>query len=268
MGLFVRKVKTASGATAVQIAEKRRGVRTIIEHIGSAHTEAEVAALVQVAKDRIAGDQQELELQLPVLAGERAGTVSAAPAGPVVTSTASRILWEVLEQVYDRIGFNAVGNEVFKKLVLARLVEATSTADTIRVLEEIGVSAPGLRTIWRTLAKCVAEDWRDSASRMAYSFAAAKHGATGLGVVLYDVTTLYFEATDEDELRKVGMSKERRVDPQIVVGLLVDRDGFPLEIHCFEGNKAETLTLIPVLKSFQDRHEVKDLVVVADAGDC
>lgn len=80
------------------------------------------------------------------------------------------------------------------------------------------------------------------------------------------MTTLYFEATDEDDLRKVGMSKERRVDPQIVVGLLVDSSGFPLEIHCFEGNKAETLTLIPVLRSFQDRHGTRDMVVVADAG--
>jgi hypothetical protein len=47
------------------------------------------------------------------------------------------------------------------------------------------------------------------------------------------VTTLYFEAENEDDLRKVGYSKERRIDPQIVVGLLVDRTGFPLEIGCF-----------------------------------
>ncbi len=80
------------------------------------------------------------------------------------------------------------------------------------------------------------------------------------------MTTLYFEANDEDELRKVGMSKERRVDPQIVVGLLVDSGGFPLEIHCFEATLAETFTLVPVLHSFQDRHQVQDLVVVADAG--
>ncbi len=65
-------------------------------------------------------------------------------------------------------------------------------------------------------------------------------------LVLYDVTTLHFETDDEDALRKVGMSKERRVDPQIQVGLLVDPAGFPLEVHCFEGNKAETMTLIPV----------------------
>jgi transposase len=83
---------------------------------------------------------------------------------------------------------------------------------------------------------------------------------------LYDVTTLYFEAEKEDDLRKVGYSKERRVDPQIVVGLLVDRHGFPLEIGCFEGSKAETATIIPVVKQFQDRHHLADMVVVADAG--
>ena len=67
--------------------------------------------------------------------------------------------------------------------------------------------------------------------------------------MLYDVTTLYFEADKEDDLRKVGYSKERRVDPQIVVGLLVDRRGFPLEIGCYEGNKAETLTIVPIVKA-------------------
>ena len=84
--------------------------------------------------------------------------------------------------------------------------------------------------------------------------------------ILYDVTTLYFEAEKEDGLRKVGYSKERRVDPQIVVGLLVDRRGFPLEIGCFEGNTAETTTILPIIRAFQDRHGLADMVVVADAG--
>ena len=77
---------------------------------------------------------------------------------------------------------------------------------------------------------------------------------------------LHFEAEKEDALRRVGMSKEHRVDPQVQVGLLVDPSGFPLEIHMFEGNKAETKTLIPVLTAFAERHTVADMVVVADAG--
>jgi hypothetical protein len=90
----------------------------------------------------------------------------------------------------------------------------------------------------------------------------------GLSLLLYDVTTLYFEAEDEDALRKVGFSKERRVDPQIVVGLLVDRSGFPLEIGCFKGDTAETTTIVPIITSFLHRHDLADtpIVVAADAG--
>ena len=77
---------------------------------------------------------------------------------------------------------------------------------------------------------------------------------------------LYFEAEKEGDLRKVGYSKERRVDPRVVVGLLVDRRGFTLGIGCYEGNKAETLTMIPIIKQFQERHDLADMVVVADAG--
>ena len=84
--------------------------------------------------------------------------------------------------------------------------------------------------------------------------------------MLYDLTTLHFESDVEDRLRKVGMSKERRVDPQVTVGLLTTASGFPLEVHLFEGNKGETTTLIPVLTAFAERHQVPDLVVVADAG--
>ena len=77
---------------------------------------------------------------------------------------------------------------------------------------------------------------------------------------------MHFEAAEEDSLRRVGYSKERRVDPQIIVGLLVDRHGFPLEIGCWEGNKAETHTIVPIIEAFAARHEIADLVVVADAG--
>jgi transposase len=87
-----------------------------------------------------------------------------------------------------------------------------------------------------------------------------------VSLCLYDVTTLYFEADEEDDLRKVGFSKERRVDPQIVVGLLVDRQGFPLEVGCFEGDHAETRTIVPIVKAFAKRHQITDTVVVADAG--
>lgn len=61
------------------------------------------------------------------------------------------------------------------------------------------------------------------------------------------------------------MSKQRRVDPQILAGLLVDPNGFPLEAHEFAGNKGETVTLLPVLDAFRARHHATEIVVVADA---
>ena len=87
----------------------------------------------------------------------------------------------------------------------------------------------------------------------------------GLALCLYDVTTLYFETEHEDDLRRVGYSKERRVDPQVIIGLLVDRHGFPLQVG-WEGNKAETATIIPIVEAFQAAHGIADLVIVADAG--
>lgn len=77
---------------------------------------------------------------------------------------------------------------------------------------------------------------------------------------------LHFEAEKEDGLRSVGFSKERRVDPQIVVELSVDWAGFPLKITCFEESKAEKATILPAIEAFKARHEIENMVVVADAG--
>ena len=256
MAPFVRRVKTSSGATAVQIVEKRGGVRRIVEHVGSAHDELELAVLMQVAREALNAGQDELDLGL----GERSRPVSSAR----VLSTSSRILWEVLTDAYRLLGFDKLGDEAFRSLVLARIIEPTSKADTIRVLQEVGVSAPHLNTLYSALKRSRERDYRDKLATACLAHSARTTGKAAL--IMYDVTTLHFENADEDDLRRVGMSKEHRVDPQVQVGLLVDPGGFPLEMHLFEGNKAETTTLVPVLTAFQERHGVTDMVVVADAG--
>ncbi len=251
--VFVRKVKTASGATAVQIAERRSGRDKVIEHLGSAHTDAELTALLETARARLHPGQGELDL--PTTTG---------PVGQgVITAKSSALLWQVLCRGYTDLGFDELADEAFKQLVLARIIEPTSKADSVRVLTEIGIAPASLRTLFRSLRRAQASDYRGRLASACFAHAAA---AGDLSLVMFDATTLYFEAEHEDDLRKVGYSKERRVDPQIVVGLLVDRAGFPLEIGCFEGNKAETKTLIPMVNAFQDRHAVADMVIVADAG--
>ncbi|MFI8775107.1 hypothetical protein ACIGKQ_23515 [Gordonia sp. NPDC062954] len=231
MSPYVRKVTTASGATAVQIAETVQGRRRIVEHIGSAHTEAELAALIAVAKGKIEAGQQHLDLGLSGTEQVRAGGEA------VITRYSSELLWTTLTSSYRRLGFDVLGDDTFAALVCARLVEPTSKLDTGRVLDDIGISAPHLSSIKRALARCVERNYRSQLSKACLDHVITQ--GPGVALVLYDLTTLYFEAEDEDQLRKVGMSKERRVDPQVTVGLLVARNGFPLDIHVFEGNKAE-----------------------------
>lgn len=203
MAPYVRKVKTASGATAVQIAQTVNGRRTIVEHIGSAHTDAELAALIATAKSRINAGQEHLDLDLPPMEKVR----SAGEA--VIAKHSSELLWTTLTDAYQRLGFDVVDDATFRALVCARLVEPTSKVDTIRVLDEIGVDPPHLSSIKRALARCVERDYRRHLSAACLAHVTAD-GGPGVAMVLYDLTTLYFEAEHEDALRKVGMSKERR----------------------------------------------------------
>jgi hypothetical protein len=190
-----------------------------------------------------------------------AGPAVAGPAA--VVSTASVLLFDALAGVFADLGFGVLGDAVFRDLVIARVVEPTSLLDTGRVLTDLGRRPASYATVRRTLARCASGKYRDQLAALCFAHARA---AGDVSLCLYDVTTLYFEAENEDNLRKVGYSKERRVDPQVVVGLLVDRYGFPLEIGCYEGNKAETGTILPIVRQFKARHGLENLVVVADAG--
>ena len=235
--VFVRKAPGRSGSTKVQLAERRAGRDVVLEHVGTARTDAELAVLMAQAR-RLLHDGQEA-LDLDGLGLEDEGV----PQGPgLITSKRSALLWQVLTEAYTRLGFDVVADDAFSQLVLARIIEPTSKADSVRVLNEVGVASASLRTMFRALQRAQERDYRGQIATACFNHA---RSSGDVSLVLYDVTTLYFEAQNEDELRRVGYSKERRVDPQIVVGLLVDRRGFPLEIGCFEGNKAETLTIIP-----------------------
>ena len=262
MSPFVRKVRTTSGATAVQIVSKSGGVRRIVEHLGSAHDETEVAALLEVGRQKIAAWQGQGLLDLESLEPAPGRTNLART---TVESKHSRLLWEVLHGAYRRLGLGEAvgGDRAFEQMVLARLIEPTSKAQVPRVLGDLGLEPVSTRTLFRSLGRCGQRGYRESLSGALFEHVTATRG---LVLCLYDVTTLYFEAEHEDDLRRVGYSKERRVDPQVIVGLLVDHHGFPLQVGCWEGNKAETSTIIPIVEAFQAAHGIEDLIIVADAG--
>lgn len=229
--VWIRRVRTASGATAVQIAESVGGRRRIVRHVGSARDEAELGLLVEQARRLLADDaQRELDLGITPKAAkvEMVGPPAATlftdtGAGPrqlvaraQVLKSCSALLYDALAGVYADLGFDdAVDDQVFRDLVITRVVEPTSLLDVDRVLAELGRTSASLSTRKRTLRRASAGGYRAQIASACFNNACA----TGdLSLVLYDVTTLYFEAEKEDDLRKVGYSKERRVDPQIVVG--------------------------------------------------
>src|SRR6516162_6777064 len=250
----MRTVKTTSGATAVQIVwSSRRGSREI-EHLGSAHDEAQLEALKAAARQKIAAGQQELDLGLQPAEG-----------GPLpITSSKMSHLVDSLERAYRVLGLEeaAGGDEVFRQLVLARIIEPGSKLDSLRVLDEAGVVPASYRTLKRRLPGYAQQEWRQRLSE-----ACAAHARLGpASLVLYDVSTLYFETGQGDGFREPGFSKERRLEPQITIGLLTDQAGFPLMLSAFEGNRAETKTMLPVIEKFMAAHQLPDVTVVADAG--
>ena len=247
---FIRKVKTQSGAIAVQIVHKNYGQVTRIDHIGSAHSQVELAALTALAKQRLLGAQQSLFPD------------AVSPLQIQLKQSYSSLLWQVLRRQYEQLGFDQLGDDVFAALCIARIVEPTSKLDSLRVLADLGIHQFDKNQLYRCLQKVIDKDYRSTISQLCFSHAASN----GLSLLLYDVTTLYFEVQQEDDYRKSGLSKERRLEPQIVIGLLVDQSGFPLDLHSFEGNTAETKTILPVVKDFCAQHSVDRLTIVADAA--
>lgn len=182
---YARTVKTSSGATAVQIVWKyHRGSRQI-EHIGSAHDQAE-----------------------------------AEPLALEVVDTPMGWLLDGIGCAFRRLGLDAAsgGDRVFEELVTARIIEPTSKKDAGRVLEEAGLRPVSYRTVKRRLPGYATAQFRGRLS----GACAARAPLGPSALVLYDVTTLWFETDTGDGFREPGFSKERRLEPQITVGLPTD----------------------------------------------
>ena len=218
--------------------------------MGSAHTEEELNILLALAHEQLQANQ------LPLFPETR-------PSLRVgIKRSFSDLLWKTLREQYHKLGFTRLNDETFEALCLARIVEPTSKADSLRVLVDLGVGPIDQNKLYGSLSKAAQQDYRKTISQVCFEHVSG----SGITLILYDVTTLYFEVQKEDDYRKPGMSKERRLEPQIIIGLLEDQNGFPLGLHSFEGNKAETKTILPVIEAFQALHGLTKVTVVADAA--
>ena len=267
--MFIKKKKNRSGTTSIVVAEKTKGSYKELVTIGVAKDANDIDSLVNAGREWISKEESRRHPQLDLYGEEREACDREREEVRRVLSNVSNILLNgcdlILDRTFDRIGFNRIDDEVFRKLVKARLAYPTSKAATVEYLKNHFDEDVDLSKIYRYLDK-LSDHQHEIVQDISVRHTAKLFGGN-IGVLFYDVTTLYFEADYEDELRKTGFSKEgRHSNPQIILGLLVSLGGYPLAYCIHEGNKYEGHTMLPTINEFVSKYGLENFVVVADSG--
>ena len=262
--MFIRKKKNPSGIVSVQIIDKSCGTYKVFKTIGSSSDTSEIATLYQQGKkwlDQHCGkrdmfheaDRQREEKQ----------------AVEYLLNNVENILLNgtqlILNEVFRLVGFDAIEDDILKHLVIARLCQPTSKSGTVDYLKSYFDEDVELHKIYRYLDR-LHNTLQDKIQQISVEHTRRILGGH-IGLVFYDVTTLYFESDHSDELRERGFSKDgKHAQPQVVLGLLVSRNGYPLSYSIFNGAQYEGRTMIPIVEDFVKRFNLEDFVVVADSG--
>ncbi len=257
--MFLRKKRNKSGVISVQVIDKSSGAYKVLKTIGSSNNLQEVEQMCITGKHWILTNTQAQELDF---------NQTAAQLNLFINSIDSLKLVGIdllLGKLFEEIGFNAIKDSMFKQLVLYRLVYPTSKLKTIEYLYRYQGIDWDENKVYRYLDK-LHNTQKELVQQISY-----QHTIQILGnhpqIVFYDVTTLYFEIEQEDDLRKTGFSKEgKHQNPQIVLGLLVSKNGYPLAYDVFDGKRFEGHTLLPIIDHFKLKYKLEKLLVVADAG--
>ena len=254
----MRIVSTASGNHALQVVSKRAGKLTVHKHIGTFRTDEEKAQLIQKAEVFI----RERTGQMSLLEQ----TASFRPADIAVSENRPLFVYHLLAAIYDKLGFNSFPDALIKDLVIARIYAPSSKRETQDILADLFNRHYALITIYRHLKKGLEKNLKETFQNALIQF--AKDGLHDtLKLVFYDVTTLYFESIKKDTLRNFGFSKEHRAqEVQIVVGLVVNSQGFPLYYDIFSGKTFEGHTFLPVIETMQKLLGTKEVIVIADSA--
>ena len=259
--MFIRKLRNRSGSVSVQIISKARGRYKVVKSMGSATTRQEIDRLIQMAEQEIdrlskpqslfsSDDDNLVEKVISSLSNSSIRTV-----GPEI----------IFGKIFDHIGFGAIEEDFFRHLVISRLAFPLSKLKTIDYLYRYQGVMLDIDAVYRFLDK-LNKKLKDRVEQIAFSHTLNVLNGN-ISVVFYDMTTLYFEASDEDDLRKTGFSKDgKHQNPQIFIGLLVGLGGYAIGYDIFEGNTYEGHTLIPFLEKISGKFNLEKPVVIADAG--
>jgi transposase len=259
LGMFHREKRNKSGVISVQIVDKSSGKYRVCKTIGSSSDPKRVAELVVEAKTWIGRQMGQLTFDFK---NERAIAFQVLEGIQQIRMVGVDLL---LGKVFDQIGFNQVPDELFKRLVIARLCFPSSKLRVTDQWAKHEYLQIDVQSIYRYMDKLHKEQIQ---LVQQISFEHTKQLLGGrIEMVFYDVTTLYFEIEQEDELRKTGFSKEgKHQHPQVLLGLLVSDGGYPLAYQIFPGNRFEGHTMLPMLNDFKQQYQIQHLAVIADAG--
>ena len=259
--MFVRQKRNRSGSISVQVIDKSKGYR-VVKTIGSASEPEEVQRLVQLGQRFI--DRQDKQYSLfPQDQHDQAVVLDFVQtlANASIRTVGPELIFG---RLFDQIGFDVIPEPLFRDIVVARLVYPTSKLKTVDYLYRYQGKTVSPQSIYRFLDR-LNEHYSQLAQEVAYRH--SKKILKQINIVFYDMTSLYFEAEDEDDLRKIGFSKDGKFqNPQIMLGLLVGERGYPIGYDIFEGNTFEGKTLIPILQRIQQQYCFGKPVVVADAA--
>lgn len=259
----IRVVKTTSGATAVQVIRYQNRKRIIARHIGSAHTQEELDSLRTTANAWIYRQSKQQHLFPP----EKKTASTLIPIDKMRNlGFRYTFAYEVLTQILHRMYLQGLKNQFLLDLVAIRILQPASKLESLELLSELFGITHTRADFYRSIPVFVS--LKEKVQKQVIAFA-QKQFAFDFSIVFYDVTTLYFETFKEDEeaFRKPGFSKDNKPNqPQIVIGLIVTKEGFPVAYEIFEGNTFEGKTFIPTICSFRDTYAVGNLTVVADAA--
>ncbi|WP_057938513.1 IS1634 family transposase [Algoriphagus resistens] len=260
--MFVRRKKNSSGSFSVQIIQKVGRINKVVKSIGSSFDEMELDILERQAKLEI----EKIQGQAFLFSNDRDKSLKS-----ILSNVGNNEIElvgpdSVLGNVYESIGYHEIGvDNLFRELVMSRLVYPGSKLKTVDYLSRFKNQEVSVYSIYRYMDK-LHKEFKEKIERTTFKHFAQILGGQ-IGLVFYDMTTLYFETPDEDDLRKIGYSKDgKHQHPQIKLGLLVGPQGYPLGYDIFEGNIYEGYTLIPVLENIQKKFSIGKPIVIADAG--
>ncbi len=260
--MFIRRNKNRSGSISIQIVYKDKRKNKVIATVGIARTTREEELLILLANteiERLQGMQDLFVEHDDLVVDNFVDNIANDDLQIVGTEL-------VLGKIYEKIGYPEDGScNYFKNLVLCRIVYPGSKLKTVKYFKQHLNLAVSVYSVYRFM------DELESGLKQTIEKITFKHTKKVLhgmiGVVFYDMTTLYFEASEEDDYRICGFSKDgKHQQPQIMIGLLISSQGYPIGYRVFEGNTSETKTLIPVLKYFQQRFNIDKPIVIADAA--